>query len=39
MGAGGGGGGVSKYLELIHAEVKSKISGSHSGVEEQLRED
>jgi hypothetical protein len=29
----------SKYLELIHEEVKNKISGSYSGVEEQLRED
>jgi hypothetical protein len=30
---------MSNYLELIHEEVKSKISGSHSGAEEQLRED
>ena len=32
-------GGESKYLELIREEVKNKISSSHSGVEEQLRED
>jgi hypothetical protein len=30
--------GESEYLELIHEEIKSKISGSHSGVEKQLRE-
>lgn len=33
------GGGESKYLELIHEEVKNKIQRSHSGAEEQLRED